>query len=312
VPRTHEVGRLALGTGNLQTVPLDDALAVLDAWVAAGGRLIDTAQNYGAGASESVIGTWLGRRGARDDVVLLTKGGHPNDGDDWWSRVTPENLASDLTGSLERLGVETVDIYLAHRDRPDVPVGEILDALATQVAAGRAGAFGVTNWTIERLDAGNAYAASRGWPPIGWSSPSLSLAHLVAEPWPGCLGANDDASRAWYATHRTTRMEAWSPTANGWFVAGADQREPRFDAYRTAENAARRDRAAAFGAERGLSATQVALAWVVSQPFAPVAVIGTRSIAHLGEAIEGAAVTLTQAELDWLERGDDAGGRGGA
>jgi aryl-alcohol dehydrogenase-like predicted oxidoreductase len=198
-----------------------------------------------------------------------------------------------------------VDIYLVHRDRPSVPIGEILDALEAEVSAGRARAFGVSNWTIERLDAANAYAAARGWPPIAWSSPSFGLARPIGEPWPGTVDAGDDASRAWYSTH-PTRLEVWSPTANGYFAADADLAEPWYDAYRTPANETRRARAAEFGAGRGLTASQVALAWVINQPFEPVAVIGTRSVAHLREAIEAAALTLTEAELAWLEHGDPA------
>ena len=208
-----------------------------------------------------------------------------------------------MPGSLDRLGVPAVDIYLVHRDRPSVPVGEILDALATEVAAGRARSFGVSNWALERLDAGNAYAEARGWPPIAWSSPSLALARPVGEPWPGTVDAGDTASRAWYSTH-PTRMEAWSPTANGYFAADADLGLHWYDAYRTPANAARRARAAEFGADRGLSASQVALAWVINQPFRPVAVIGTRSVVHLHEAVEASTVRLTEAELAWLEHGD--------
>ena len=269
---------------------------------AGGGRLIDTASVYGHGESELAIGTWLRTRGTRDEVVLLDQGcpsgrarlvhpGHPRDD------------PHDLSGSLERLGVPAVDIYLVHRDRPAVLVGEILDALAAEVAAGRARSFGVSNWTIERLDEANAYAAARGWPPIAWSSPSLALARPTGEQWPGTVDAGDDASRAWYATH-PTRLEVWSPTANGYFAADADLAEPWYDAYRTQGNEARRARAAEFGAARGLTASQVALAWVISQPFAPVAVIGTRTVAHLRAAIEAASVCLTEAELAWLEHGD--------
>jgi len=298
---THDIGGLWLGTGWFRTAATDAALAVLDAWPAAGGRLIDTASVYGHGQSETVIGTWLRTRGARDEVVLLTKGGHPDERD-WSNRVTPEIIASDLTGSLDRLGVPAVDIYLVHRDRREVPVGEIIDALAAQVSAGRARSIGVSNWTPERLDAAIMYADRHGLPSIAWSSPSLALAQPVHPPWPGTVDAGDDASRSWYATH-ATRLEAWSPTANGYFAADADLGSRRLRAYRTPANEARRARAAEFGATRGLTATQVALAWVISQPFRPVAIIGTTVVAHLHEAA-AAAVTLAGSERDWIEHGD--------
>ncbi|HEX6869328.1 MAG TPA: aldo/keto reductase, partial [Candidatus Limnocylindrales bacterium] len=267
----------------------------------AGGRLIDTAAVYGHGGSESAIGAWLRSRGSRGDVVLLTKGAHPDERD-WSSRMTPETIAADLGESLERLGVDSVDIYLVHRDDASVPVGEILDPLADAVSTGRAGSFGVSNWTVARLDEADAYATSRGWPPIAWCSNSLSLARPVDEPWPGVVDASDDGSRAWFGSHQT-RLVAWSPTGNGYFAHEAHLSSPKFEAYRTPVNEARRARAIEFGAARGLSATQVALAWVMSQPFAPIAIIGTRSVAHLHEALGAEALRLTDRELAWLEHG---------
>ena len=294
--------QLGLGTNLLSTERADLAFGVLDAWRAAGGRLIDTAASYGAGASERVIGDWLRARGTRDSVVLLTKAGHP--GDDYRrSRVSPEVIAADLAASLERLGVASVDILLLHRDDPALEVGPLLDALVAQVEAGRASAYGLSNWTIARLDAALAYVDEHGLPALEWSSSYLGLAAPVGEAWPGVVAASDPASRAWYATH-PTRLLSWSPVANGFFRADADLDEDRFMAYRSPVNLARRERAGSLGERHGLSMTQVALAWVLCQPFAPCASIGTTSPAHLAEAIAAADVRLTDAELRWLEEGD--------
>jgi aryl-alcohol dehydrogenase-like predicted oxidoreductase len=287
---------------------LDVAFDVLDAWVAAGGRWIDTAASYGAGESERAIGAWLRAREARDAVVLLTKAGHP-DPSYRVNRVTPGILESDLAGSLLRLGVPSVDILLVHRDDQAMPVGVILETLAAQVAAGRARAYGVSNWTLPRLDEALAYVDAHGLPPLAWSSSYLGLAAPVGPAWPGVVDASDSASRAWYASH-PTRLEAWSPVANGFFAGDADLGAERFEAYRTPANLARRERAAELASRLGVTATQVALAWVLCQPFAPVAPIGTTSIAHLTEAIEAAAIDLTDDDLRWLEHGDDGARRG--
>jgi aryl-alcohol dehydrogenase-like predicted oxidoreductase len=301
--RLGHLEQLGLGASNLHVKGLDVAFEVLDAWVAAGGRLIDTAASYGAGESERAIGAWLRARGTRDRVVLLTKGGHP-DPSYRQNRVTPEILESDLAGSLLRLGVPSVDILLVHRDDPGIPVGAIIETLAAQVGAGRARAYGVSNWTLPRLDEALAYVDAHGLPPLAWSSSYLGLATPLGPAWPGVVDATDDASRAWYAAH-PTRLEAWSPVANGFFSSHADLSAERFDAYRTPANLARRERAAVLGARRGVTASQIALAWVLCQPFAPVAPIGTSSTAHLAEAIEAASIYLTDVELRWLEHGDD-------
>ena len=178
------LGQLGLGAANLHVRGLEVAFDVLDAWVAAGGRLIDTAASYGAGESERALGAWLRERDTRDALVLLTKAGHPDPGYRH-DRVTPEILESDLAGSLLRLGVPSVDILLVHRDDVTVPVEVILETLAAQVAAGRARAYGVSNWTLPRLDEALAYVEGHGLPPLAWSSSYLGLAAPVEPAWPG-------------------------------------------------------------------------------------------------------------------------------
>ncbi len=197
----------------------------------------------------------------------------------------------------------SVDVVLLHRDDTTQPVGPLLEALAAQVVAGRARSYGVSNWTIPRLDEALAYVDDHGLPPLAWSSSYLGLATPVGEAWPGVVAATDAVSRSWYASH-ATRLLSWSPLANGFFRADADLDEARFAAYRSPVNLARRERAAALGARLGLTMTQVALAWVLGQPAAPFASIGTTSPAHLAEAVAATDVRLTEAELRWLEDGE--------
>lgn len=125
-PLDREVGRLVLGTTWFDPFEPGAAADVLDAFAELGGTVIDTAENYGRGKSELVIGRWLRQTGRRDRIVILSKGAHPYDG---VSRVDPASIHEDLMGSLERLGVETIDIYLLHRDDETVAVGPILEAL---------------------------------------------------------------------------------------------------------------------------------------------------------------------------------------
>ena len=294
--------RLSLGAAGLHANGLDNAFEVLDAWLTAGGRMIDTAASYGGGESERTIGAWLRARGSRGRVVLLTKVGHP-DANYTRNRVTPALLEADLAGSLDRMGVPWVDVLLVHRDDPAMPVGEILDVLAAAVVAGRARAYGVSNWTLSRLDEALAYVAARGLPPLTWSSSYLGLAVPSGPAWPGVVDASDRRSRAWYASH-TVRLVAWSPVANGFFADDLDDAAEQFEAYRSPANMARRDRARDLGARHGLTATQVALAWVLCQPMAPIAAIGTTSVRHVAEAIDAAHLRLTDDELRWLEVGD--------
>lgn len=292
---------IGLGTVSFWLNSRATSFEVLDAWLAAGGTLIDTAAVYNSGESELVIGEWLRLRDARDRVVLLTKGVCP-DLTTWRSRMTPAEIEADLTASLSRLGVPSVDLYLVHRDDPAVSVGVILEALASHVAAGRVAAYGVSNWTIERLDQALAYVEAHGLPPLACSSSYFGLATPVEPISTGVVDATDAASRDWYSSHAPTLL-AWSAGSNGYFVASADLGPEIQRAYRGPVNVRRRERAADLAASRGLSTSQVALAWVLCQPFAPIALVGTRSVAHLHEALEAATVRLTGDELRWLETG---------
>ena len=228
----------------------------------------------------------------RERVVLVTKGAHP-EGDR--VRVTPADIASDLGDSMGRLG-GPVDLYLLHRDDPAVDVGELVDALDAHRRAGDIRAFGVSNWTLPRIDEANAYAAARGVAGICCNSPHLSLAVQNEPPWPGCLSAADAESRAWH-TRTGMPLLAWSAQAGGFF-AGADGDTSRV--YDNAANRERRARAEELGRRSGHTATAVALAWVLAQPFPAIAAIGPHSVEHLHASLEALDVELSEQEARWL------------
>jgi aryl-alcohol dehydrogenase-like predicted oxidoreductase len=286
-PLGRSVSRLVLGT---IVVSRD----VLDAWVEVGGNIVDTAHVYADGDSERALGAWFADRpDVRDDIVVLTKGAHP-DGDR--RRVTPADIAADLAESTERLG-RGIDLYLLHRDDPSLPVGPLIECLNEHRAARRLRAFGVSNWTLERIDEANAYAAAHGLEGFCCNSPQLSLARQNEEHWPGTMAATD-AVRAW---HERTQMPmfAWSAQARGYF-AGHDS-ESALRVYDNEENRERRRRAAALASRLGCTANQVALAWVLAQPYPVYAVIGPRTVEQLHEAVGALELSLADDELRALD-----------
>jgi aryl-alcohol dehydrogenase-like predicted oxidoreductase len=305
-PLGREVSRIGLGSVPFRFDRRDGAFAVLDAWAELGGDLVDTAAVYGAGEAESVLGEWLASRDARDRVVILTKGAHPDR--EWRSRMSPEAIASDIEASLDRLGTDHVDIYMLHRDDPTVPVGELVDALHEHVVAGRARSVGGSNWTPERLEAAAAYAAETGRTPLTSSSVYLGLAEPVQPYTPGCLDAWPAGTRRWYADNAERwPLFAWSSQSGGFFSDDFDPARAAPEAvgsWDTAPNRARRERARDLAARRGLSTPQVALAWVLSQPFQPIALAGLRGPERLRAAWDVLDVELDEAERRWLETGD--------
>jgi aryl-alcohol dehydrogenase-like predicted oxidoreductase len=267
---------------------------VLDEWVRLGGNILDSARVYGDGASEEALGAWFATRPeARDELVVLTKGAHP-EGD--VRRVTPADIAADLDASISALG-RPVDIYLLHRDDPALPVGPMIECLNEHRAAGRLRAFGTSNWTCARIDEANEFAAAHGLEGFTCNSPQLSLARQNEEHWPGTMAATADV-RGW---HERTQMPlfAWSAQARGFF-AGHDS-ESAVRVYDNEGNRERRQRAASVADRLGCTTNQVALAWVLAQPYPVYAVVGPRTVEQLREAVGALEVSLTKDEVRWLD-----------
>jgi 1-deoxyxylulose-5-phosphate synthase len=284
-PLGRDMSRLVLGTMLLTEAGTD----VLDEYVRLGGNAIDTARVYGDGEAERVLGAWLEQRpSVRDQLVIVSKGAHPS-GDR--RRVTPEEIERDLRVSVELLG-GPIDLYLLHRDDPSVPVGTIIECLAGLRDAGLLRAYGTSNWTTARIDEANAWAASHGLDGFCMSSQHLSLAAQNEEQWADTRSANDPEIHAWHErTH--TPLLAWSVQARGYFFGRTGSEVLRV--YDNVENRERRRRAEELGERLGRTTAQVALAWVLHQPFPVYACFGARTVDQVREAY--GALEVDPAEL---------------
>ena len=131
------VSRLVLGSMVFSTEPeaFENTCRLLDRFAAAGGTTVDTARIYAGGTSESAFGQWLERSGRRSEMVVLGKGAHHNN-QTLERRVTPAAIHEDVETSLREMRLETIDIYILHKDDTDAEVGPIVEAL-NEEAAGR-------------------------------------------------------------------------------------------------------------------------------------------------------------------------------
>ncbi|MEO7631283.1 MAG: aldo/keto reductase, partial [Mycobacteriales bacterium] len=265
----------SIAIGVMKAMPDDPgpAFAILDAFAAAGGNLVDTAHVYGDGAVDLTLGKWLAARG-RDAAMVLGKGCHPKP--DGVPRVTPAALEADLGESLDRLGTDYLDIFVLHRDDEAVPVGELIDALNRARDAGRIMAFGASNWSTQRVVAANDYAAAHGLVPFALNNPGWSLARPVEPMWPGCVYVDDEYAR-W---HRQSQLPllAWSAQAAGFFSGRYESGDGRSGdvvrTYYSDDNFARLHRAQLLAQRHGVTAIGIALAYVLSQPFPTIALVG--------------------------------------
>jgi predicted dehydrogenase/aryl-alcohol dehydrogenase-like predicted oxidoreductase len=285
------VSRLVMGVDNQRD--LTHATVMFDDFAEQGGTTFDTAWLYGDGAQESLLGKWIRGRGVRDDVVVIGKGAHT-------PHCDPESLRRQLAESLDRLDTDHVDLYLMHRDNLDVPVGEFVDVLAEERAAGRVTAYGVSNWTLDRVDAATAYARQHGKAGFAALSNHFSLAEAYAVPWEGCVHVTDAASQEWLRGHDLALLP-WSSQARGFFAGRA---EPEvIHCYHSESNFGRRERARELAATLGVPATAVALAFVLHQPFPTFALIGPRTLTETHGSVRALDVALTPDQVSWLANG---------
>ncbi len=303
------LGRLIQGTAMLDALSERDALALLDAVTEAGARSFDLARHYGAGEAERRFGLWYRTVPPERRPFLVGKGGHPDDVRD---RVTRDDVRADLDTSLERTGAERFDLYLLHRDDPDVPVGEIVDFLDELAREGRIGAYGGSNWSVDRIRAAQTYARRAGRDGFRASSPHFSLAVPIRPPWPGCVtlnGPDAQQDRAWYAANGLPVL-AWSSVAMGWFALETEadvfgnERTLGATVYATPDNVARRDRARRIAERDGGTATEVAVRYVLHQPMRTHAIVGCRSAEEFRSLKRAAETPLSTDDLRWLEWGE--------
>lgn len=288
-----QISRLVMGCDNQET--LSHASVMFDDYVERGGNAFDTAYVYGGGRQEELLGLWMENRGNRDDLFVIGKGAHT-------PHCNPEAIVTQLDESLGRLRTDRVDMYMLHRDNPDIPVGEFMEALNALADQGRIGAFGASNWTPARYAEANAHALANGLRGFAALSNHFGLAHALDVPWAGCEHLTNPEDRAWLSESGTP-VFPWSSQARGFF-ARAD-RANTSDAelvrcYYSDGNFERLARARQLGEKLGVAPTAIALAYVLAQPFPTFPLIGPRSIEETRTSMLGLDITLSPEDVAWL------------
>ena len=290
------VSRLVMGTMIYKKDALPLTCAMLDYYYEIGGNTLDTAHVYG---SEESLGQWLKLRGIHEQMILIGKGARDSD-------CTPEGLTRQLLETLEKMQTDYVDLYLLHSDHPAAPIPELVECLNEHQRAGRIRAFGGSNWSPERIEAANMYARAHGLNGFVASSPNLSLAAWNEPMWPRCLSASDAASRAWY-TRTQMPLFAWSSLATGFFSGRyrpEDRSQPALAGivrtWFNDDNFRRLERTQELARAKNVTPAQLALAYVLCQPFPTFALIGPQTIDQTREAIPALNIALSNDEMRWL------------
>jgi aryl-alcohol dehydrogenase-like predicted oxidoreductase len=308
------VSTLALGTmtfGN--ETDEQGSHAQLDQFMAAGGTLIDTADVYTRGASETIIGRWLAKQPPeiRSQVVLATKGRFAmgEGGNDLG--LSRRHLRDALDASLKRLGVDTIDLYQVHAFDAHTPLEETLQFLTEAAAAGKINYFGLSNYTGWQLQKIVDIAEFRGLIRPVTLQPQYNL--LVREiEWeivPACESTG-------------LGLLPWSPLGGGWLTGKYTKDERPTGATRLGENPDRGveaydrrsvqqrtwdviDAVQEIADARGASMAQVALAWLVDRPMMTSVILGARTTEQLEDNLGAAGLHLTPEETERLDAASD-------
>ncbi|WP_228995066.1 aldo/keto reductase [Streptomyces sp. DH8] len=308
--------RTSLGTSDLQVFPLalggnvfgwtadeEQSFAVLDAYVAAGGNFIDTADVYSAwaegnrgGESETVIGNWLASRSNRSDVVVATKAGaHPDH-----RGLSAGAIKGAVDASLSRLRTDRIDLFYTHFDDETVPVEEIVTALDQLVKDGKVRHIAASNISPERLRASLDFSEREGLARYVALQPHYNL--VSRSTYEGEL--QDTAAAAGLAAVPYYALASGFLT--GKYRPGATVESARsakagghLETERGRKVLAALDRVAG---ERGVEIATVALAWLAAQPTVAAPIASARTVEQLPALVAVAGLRLTEEEIALLTR----------
>ena len=299
------VSRLCLGTMLMgaQTPP-EESERILDAFLAAGGDFVDTADTYGDGGSERTLAPWLTRH--REEVVLATKVRF-DVSDPGGAGLAPQRIAAACDASLRRLGVDVIDLYQVHAPDPDVPIEDTLAALDALVRAGKVRALGASNFPAWLLAWAVAFQDREGLSAFVSLQPQYSLVERSIEvellpfcraaglgvlPW-GPLGAG-------FLTGRYERGAQPDPDSRIGYAG--DDLEEALHRRGTEANFRAVDEARAVADELGATVPQVAIAWLLHQPGVTAPILGPRTLPQLEDLLPAARLSLSAEQLERLGR----------
>ena len=296
-----EVSRIILGCGNFggigsapeffgQGESEDEAFRIMDAAWELGITTFDTADAYGGGKSETTIGKWMASRGVRPEIATKTFNPMAEGEDHGLART---RISRQIESSLDRLGVDAVDLYLAHEFDPDVPVDETVATFEGLLQLKLIKAYGVSNFDAKQL----GEILGSGKPALVQNSYSL-------------LDRTDEDGVAQLCAELGIAYTPYGPLAGGWLTGKYRRDEPvpegsrmamrpePYEHLRKPETFTALERLGKFATRRGVEPATLAIAWLFAQPWVTAVVVGPRQAKHLEPALRALERPLSRAEAD--------------
>jgi aryl-alcohol dehydrogenase-like predicted oxidoreductase len=310
-----KVSSICMGSTHLSRE--NDAIninALLDRYTELDGNFIDTANVYGKwlrsgkSISEINIGQWMKDRKNRNNLVIATKGGHPEFRAMHISRLSKKDVAADLDESLGSLQTDRIDLYWLHRDDANMPVGEIIEYLNGFVQDGKIRYFGCSNWKPARIAEAIDYARQKKLMGFVGNQMLWNLAKLNDDPFDDKTMVIMDAET--YGLHRSTGLAAipYTSQANGFFdkldrLSLSPLNDTIKRAYLNEENIRRLHRIKTLGADLSATITEIVLSYLLSQPFTTIPIVGCSNPDQLAASMKAADRTISRDALAYLDGG---------
>ena len=305
-----KISKLIMGNDN--QVYFDEAAKLWDHWIEVGGNAFDNAYVYGQGSREKLFGDWQRKRNNLKELVVIAKGSHT-------PLCDPKNLSKQLTESLDRMQIETADIYIMHRDNIEIPVDEFVDVLNEEKNKGRIKIFGGSNWTLERFNEANEWAEENNKTKLRILNNNLALCKMINPLWDGCISSNNDEILAYLEETKTAHL-SWSSQGRGYFLPDditqkiedkitsdeSSWRKPGehssgpLSCFDSSENRERKKRVFELALKKGVESQNIAGAWPIHMKFPSFALIGPRVVEELDSSLKNLEVELTEEEVNWL------------
>ncbi|MHB1485464.1 MAG: aldo/keto reductase [Saccharofermentanales bacterium] len=316
----NDVSVVCYGAGGFHFAREDENKHMMDLYLENGGNLFDTANIYGrwlasgTNESEKVIGRWIDERINRDrqykrsDIIISTKGAHPDLDKMNTPRMSESEIRHDLEDSLNSLNTDYIDIYWLHRDAPQLPVEAIIEPLMKFKNECKILTFGLSNWTTERIMQVEKFMKENHFDGLFGIQNRWGFAAYNPE-------ASEDATLVSmtmeeYQWHVNTKIPSmpYSGMAKGYFTklfkTGKEEIDSKLlEYYDNPLNDARFNALVEISLDTGKPVSQIALAFMLKQPFPVFPIVGFANESQLFDAVEATDIDLTKEQIIYLSQG---------
>lgn len=287
----------------------EDAFRMFENYLAGGGNVIDTAHVYSdwvpgeIARSERVVGDWIRSRQHHDDFVLMTKGGHPRSETMNISRLSKEEMQSDLDASLKQLGVDCVDIYFYHRDDVDRSVDELIETMEDFRRAGKIRYYACSNWSTDRMKAADVYCKEHGYRGFVANQDMFNIGVRHMKPFPDPTMVVCDEQMLEYHRHSDNLLMPYMGVCSGFFhkLRAKGPEAVKDQCYYTARNLNIAEELYKLCNKKGYTITQALLGFFAVQDFDVFPLVGASSQEQLAELNQVLLTEFDPRDYSFLE-----------